>query len=1107
MSKELAFCARTLAVALLGSLLAGPAYAIDFAYYTYGTFEPLRDTLILVQGFINDTEFDNWVFVFAVVGIAITAITSMLSPNGDDGGSGLARKLVIALFVAGVVLGLVNTNGNLNVYDPVLNETETVPVSNLVVLTAGTINAFERSLVGVFDSLSIAGTHAFEDEAGFVSWRLLYNAAREARPIGDPYLFETIKSYYLECVTFVASVPSSGVTIQSLKKGSSSTDLKAEFAKAGTWQSVFSTVYTAADKNGTPQTCKDAWAGQTYSIKERLEASGAFDSFFDEICARSGYNASSTPQLARCKARADVLIPNLIGVTGDASILAQNAAIAAAMASVAFDEDIDVAVTGEINRGVVGDGVNNQIAWGEWGQLFRGVALTISLLAVPILLLFLFTPVAGAVMRALLGLFAFNAFWGVFDVAAFHVINLVFQNALEELRNSHLGYDTFMTAPSLMTKTLAAYGVARVGVIGLASLVSVSVFRLPAYSFAQLGNAYGQKLDGAADKANEIATNPAARSEFNNRQNSALGDIAARHRMSPEEYDRSMAQTSMGSAVSSVSAFQATEGFANSKGQGYSEFKEAEAAIGAGRSVGQTEGYAEAVGSRDSQKLFDGARETATSQAAMEQAKWQSFNKTMQDRGFSASDTGYLQGMMMQHDTMGDAVKAQQLEGLAQREMHKNPGMSPAEAYMKASENWQLAATMSNVAAGGLIGAMGEERISRAAQMDAARHLGETEGAASQVTDMVAYGRASGAQSAARTMGVEDAYGGQAGRLRSDTETDTLVSSARAAGKRNATEDFGGIDVFRIESAASYTEMAQQIGHLQSFDGRTASEIAALKETESGVQLARSVVMNNLAEKAWNAGQGQDDFHYGSLDAVKHDLIQGAAGSDMDITFDGRLGSALRYAGVISDDMYHSLNGVGEIRMSVGESGTTANVFGRSGDETDVRDGVVRHSAGLSADDSSIVSRFIDPANDNARAELGDLATGILNNDIQAQSEFARLYSAAASIGGQSGSYSNVSTLEASQEARSSITGHVKAAVPGIAGVEANASVSNGIRKSGTESDDFHQDKYVAQAYDYMASLTDRYDIENTDTLVDNMQARLADLASSSQSISRQKGK
>lgn len=1090
MSKSLVLMLRSIGIALLVSLLAGPAYAIDFAYYTYGTFEPLRDTLVLVQGFINDTEFDNWVFVFAVVGIAITAITSMLSPNGDDGGSGLARKLVIALFVAGVVLGLVNTNGNLNVYDPVLNETETVPVSNLVVLTAGTINAFERSLVDVFDSLSISGTHAFEDEAGFVSWRLLYNAAREARPIGDPYLSETIKSYYLECVTFVASVPSSGVTIQSLKKGSSSTDLKAEFAKAGTWESVFSTVYTAADKNGTPQTCKDAWSGQTYSIKERLEASGAFDSFFNEICARSGYNASSSPQLARCKARADVLIPNLIGVTGDSSILAQNAAIAAAMASVAFDEDIDVAVTGEINRGIVGDGVNNQIAWGEWGQLFRGVALTISLLAVPILLLFLFTPVAGAVMRALLGLFAFNAFWGVFDVAAFHVINLVFQNALEELRNSHLGYDTFMTAPGLMTKTLAAYGVARVGVIGLASLVAVSVFRLPAYSFAQLGNAYGQKLDGAADKANEIATNPVARSEFNNRQSSGLGDIAARHRVSPEAYDRSMAQTSMGSAVSSVSAFQISEGYANAQGKGYSEFKEAEGAIGAGRAVGQTEGYSQTVGSIDRQELFDGARDITTSQTQMEASKWQSFNKTLRDRGFSASEAGHLQGIMMQHSTMGDSVKTQQLDALAQRQMRLNPGMSAADAHTKASEDWHIAHNISSLAETGHLQVVGEGRIMRAAQMDAARKLGETEGAASQVVDMHALGRASGTQSAARTMGVEDAYGGVGGRLRADTETDTLVSSARTAGKRNATDDFGGIDVFRIERAASFAEMAQQIGHVQSFEGRTANEIAALKETESGVQLARSVVMNTLAERAWKAGQGQEDFSYGSLDAVKHDLIQGAAGSDMDITFDGRLGSALRYAGVISDDMYNSLNGVGEIRLSVGESGTTANVFGRSGDETDVRDGVVRHTAGISADNTAVLSRYLDEANPNAMAELQTLTSGILNGDLAASDQFAGLYVAAASYGGRSGTFSNSQGLEYSGTLS---VGASASAREKVAGAEVGGNLRTTKRFDDTTS--VSQDQYHAAAYAFMADLRSDYYQEDSESAAEAVQEKLRDLA------------
>jgi conjugal transfer mating pair stabilization protein TraG len=865
---------------LLISLLSKPAWAIDLDYEVYGGFETIRDAFEIIKGVVNNPDFDGWVFVVAVIGFALSSIGTYITSSGNPEATG--KAIMRSIFAAALVLGLVNTQGRIFLYDPTKNTTAVITnVPNVVVLAAGVPNMFERGLVAMYDAISIHGFHAFADEGPGISWKALYAATSDFQPFNDENVFKSVKSYYSECMPIALTNTASGTDINLLKKGSNTTDLLAEFAKAGTSSSVYSTLYTAAQPSGIPVTCAAAWA----SISASMAAPGQFSRYNNSLCSKLNFNVNDAAQLFQCNARLDNLLIDYLGRTsGDRTVLAQNAGLAAAMGSAMLDEDPDLAVRGEINRAITGDGINNLIGWRDWGVIFRYGAMGFSLLALPIMMLFLFTPAMSRVLAGILALFTFNALWGVLDVAAFHFVYDHYERALESLRSYNLGFDMFQMAPDEAMKALSTLGSARFATMSLAGYLSVQIFQLSGSAFTQLGNSFGGKLDSATDRGNEIATNPAARLNTAENMFAATGGFAAAKQFGAERLGGAIGLGSEYNFGSKVGQGALMKAFGAEKGMSAGSLGEVGGGMSIAGTMGAAQGKADVAGGFTAEKIAGATFSSERTASAQETARREGLSNYLASQGLTPGQAGLMRGKL--DAAVGVNQDAYRLEGIQSlsdmmKTTDRYSSLTDDARNQKAAQIWAGANAMNEKALANMGATLGmkrsEDLTTAAMTIDKGTTQGQLDGARSAGISAFTQGQRDGRERAVGTNATFSAYGGDYGRMSADKITQTQAQMGDASGLRAAASMAG----MSVEQLSGQVSQWQQIANLGSADWRE-SAIASLLPATGGNVRAAADMLARFENLGVTSGIMATGGNAGALEVMgAADIIGNQANRDM----------------------------------------------------------------------------------------------------------------------------------------------------------------------------------------------------------------------------------
>lgn len=485
---------------VLMTLCAQPASALDLDFYTYGGFSETVLAFQRVSLIFSNANYGPMIFIAAAFGI-FWGGSIFFYRSLSEMSSGFPLKF-LAVPIIGVVIyqGVILPKGTIHIYDPTRNAYEAVGnVPDLLVLLAGGWNKFER-LAAEIEAGSSA--YPYHEAAGGLGFNLLFNISTSRDDFTEHYLIKSLKSFYRDCSEVPAAIANSGFDIETLKSGTN--DIYSYLDNIA-WSSTSTSYYDMTTKGGRAVTCREAWVDH---LKPALAVSSFFDRPLERICESAGFNAQSAAQLTTCKGLIDDLGINLFEVNSGHISLMRNALISQIISEAMANENPDVATRVMTNRDMMTDGIGAAINSQEWVFTFRSVMLTTVLGLIPVLVVFLVTPLAFKSLFLIFGLLAWAAVWGIVDIVCNGIAIDQSLRVMDEIRIHGLGLESFIAAPTGAMKAMAIFGKIRSYGALLSTVIVTSLFGISAYALSGMASSMQQTMEKSGTESSDKSFNP-----------------------------------------------------------------------------------------------------------------------------------------------------------------------------------------------------------------------------------------------------------------------------------------------------------------------------------------------------------------------------------------------------------------------------------------------------------------------------------------------------------------------------------------------------------------------------------------------------------------------
>jgi hypothetical protein len=507
---------RILITALIfAALFLSPAvaFAVDMDFYTYGGFEPVVDAFTQMSLIFGDSSYQALYYTMVICGIGFGATAAYITLIGGRGNNILGWAPIAALGIS-IYIGLFVPKGNLVVYDPVFNKFQTVPnVPNGVVIVAGSLNAIERGLVEIVSNS--ASPTAYQTQAGGIGFMGLYNLATLPATASNSFLDMNINRYIQDCVSFALNNPASGLTVDELRK--TTTSFATSFAKAKN-PAITTLYYSAANPQGLPQACDADWT----QISTTDLTAAALQNNINSACSTLNYDITDPLQLGQCQANLINLATAGNLTTGDINSLMQQIYLYNRLDQY-YQSGNTTAIT---NYSFLMNASGSMKAADEWIPVLKAILTAIAVSLIPLLAIFIPTPICGRTLNLMFGLFLWLTLWGVCD-AIIHQFALSYGfKVWNAVRQNDLGMDALYFFPNMTVKALGMFGTLRMGGLLLATALATMLTRFGGSVMGMLaGNITGQ-IQAAGTGAEWKTTDPSGRAQSIEANTRALPTIA-----------------------------------------------------------------------------------------------------------------------------------------------------------------------------------------------------------------------------------------------------------------------------------------------------------------------------------------------------------------------------------------------------------------------------------------------------------------------------------------------------------------------------------------------------------------------------------------------------
>jgi hypothetical protein len=487
-------------VLIFAAILLFPAVAlaVDMDFYTYGGFEPVVDSFTQLSLIFGNTSYQTLYYTAVVAGIACGATAAYMSLIGGRGGNILGWAPIAALGIA-IYVGLFVPKGNIVVYDPVFNKFQTIPnVPNGVVIVAGSLNAIERGLVEIVSNS--ASPTAYQTQAGGIGFMGLYNLTTMPATASNSFLDMNVNRYIQDCVSFALNNPGSGLTVDELRK--TTTSFATSFSKASN-PAIYTLYYSAAVPQGQAQGCDVDYA----MVFGTDLTAVALQNNVNSACSTLNFDVTDPLQLNQCQ----TMVLNLAtggGLTaGNMDSLMQQIYLYHRLDQF-YQSGNTTAIT---NYNFLLNASGSMKAADEWIPVLKAVLTAIAVALIPFLAIFIPTPICGKALNLMFGMFLWLALWGVCD-AIIHQFAMSYGfKVWDAVRNNNLGMDALYFFPNMTVKALAMFGTLRMGGLLLATALTTMLTRFGGSVMGMLaGNITGQ-IQSAGVTGERATTDPSGR--------------------------------------------------------------------------------------------------------------------------------------------------------------------------------------------------------------------------------------------------------------------------------------------------------------------------------------------------------------------------------------------------------------------------------------------------------------------------------------------------------------------------------------------------------------------------------------------------------------------
>jgi len=497
------------------------AYALDMEYITYNGFDPIVAAFQKVALIFSDNSYKALFFSVIVAGMLGGVISVLAKAAGGAKTSAIAWAFPVGIGVV-LYLGLFIPQGTLTIYDEAKNRSQTVTLPDGIVAVAGLFNTIEHGLVEIVQTAS--DPLSYMQNAGGIGFDMLANLGSKGVMLSDKNIMANLRSYTEDCMLFEMQRPGTTLTTNNL---GNNTDFMALYELAAN-PSNYTTVYNDTHPEGTTATCTVAWEG----LKADLNNNTKYDNVTKSKCADAGFDPANATELNQCKTLFGSTTNWLYGATYTYVQLFRQTLMATAINDALMSASPDAAAMVLASRNTGASMVSSGIVANQWIPVIKGVLTAVAIGIIPILVIFIPTPLFSKALSIICGFFIWLAVWGVTD-AIIHTFGMDYaKKVYDEVAQHQLGTVAIMNFGSSSLKALAAFGAIRWAGLMLATVITGMLVRFGGHAVAQLAGQLTSSVQHGGGSAGMAAVTPEGRAQELQKLEGAPAVMTNAHRFS-----------------------------------------------------------------------------------------------------------------------------------------------------------------------------------------------------------------------------------------------------------------------------------------------------------------------------------------------------------------------------------------------------------------------------------------------------------------------------------------------------------------------------------------------------------------------------------------------
>jgi|GEM_PF-6311518 len=476
-------------------LFFSPAVFADVEYYTYGSFENVRDAFILIANIMSDPWYLGIGAAMGSLGIFVATLINVGKSMMGKGEGSFLPALILCFFGASLFMAFLAPKTTVHIYDTTTGRYESVGnVPASLAEIAYLSNLFERYASNVTASASMYGR---DKHANGNSLELLLNILSVDPLKHNVQLGQSIERYLTTCVSPAVSHPDRYDSFDYAAMLSGTTNFWGELEKTRNSNQYF-------HWQGGDMDC-DQGFDEVYKVLV-TDFETTFKPVLNQLCGEAGYDESDPASVIQC----GTMISE-VGSIVFSSTLAYAPNQLMAMSAISqslyhvLTENVGTAVRDYGNMQAMSQGIGALLVSEGWLPSIRLATLVVILASSSVIIWFFFTPFLFRALHLLLALFAFMALWGVFD-SVMHVVKMIsIQNSFSDIHAYQGGIKSFLMAPGELQKVIASYGKMQGLGVSLAALLTAILFKISAMPFAHIAERLADDIESTGKNVgNEI---------------------------------------------------------------------------------------------------------------------------------------------------------------------------------------------------------------------------------------------------------------------------------------------------------------------------------------------------------------------------------------------------------------------------------------------------------------------------------------------------------------------------------------------------------------------------------------------------------------------------